>query len=778
MTGKGVFSSPVVDGAGTVYVGSADHRFYAIREDGRLKWKIETGEIIDSAALLDDKGRVYFGSGDQRLYCADRETGRVLWTLASQSADAVKREFKIELANVTWFEGNVGILPDGTLLAPNDNEIVYAVDRDTGARKGQYLGNQMVWSLPAVNVSTGRLFFGTDYTALKNVYCYDLGGAVPRWRAGGLGPVAATPLLTSASKDGALVLGGFDGYVRAFSQDSGGQLWKFGTRDHIYASPAQLSDGTIVQSSADGTIYALNAKDGSLRWAYDTLEPIRSSAAVDGEDRIYVGSGDGRLLCLGSDGVLRWSYRCIDGDRDDLNASPALGPGGVYVAGETGGIFYVPYDYPLSEAGRVDPRAAAGPMDELPEEGTLLLYTTPFGAPKSSPPRSIEANQPITLSLLVRSRGRTELALIDRDSVKASFSGSPVFKLAVAANRGFLTLVPQEYWTGPGGGELRVHVEGSYSVDLARLGLKFFGGRHGGRFSADYVFAVPPRGLEPMPYAAPSRPGEPQSAFEFSRLAVPEPSMLPSWNQIGFDSLHYLAGIVERRGDRAILWVVGGKAQAGGGATVVDPSLETRFPLVLDYSGGLLTFLNYDKFKINFVGTWDMPFAFYRIAAEADPGRAFPSGSASLTAVADCDEIKVYGFGLKLLGLSEFDTGKLTASGALQVGPWGSGSHSIPPGVSVAFAAGPRAARATISETGKQLAAGEHVYGLLLVDEAQWKALPLYYTKMTSVEADASGKLRSVTVSYGKGAARGALRAFLMVDAYPAAWQDIEVSSQ
>jgi outer membrane protein assembly factor BamB len=51
-TGKGVFSTPVIDGHGIIYVGSGDHTFYALHPDGTVKWKYKTGEIIDSAAAL------------------------------------------------------------------------------------------------------------------------------------------------------------------------------------------------------------------------------------------------------------------------------------------------------------------------------------------------------------------------------------------------------------------------------------------------------------------------------------------------------------------------------------------------------------------------------------------------------------------------------------------------------------------------------------------------------------------------------------------------------
>src|SRR5262249_4865857 len=70
-TAKGIFSTPVVDGDGNVYVGSADRVFYALAPDGTVRWQLLTGEIIDSAALLDDRGRVYVGSGDGKLYARE-----------------------------------------------------------------------------------------------------------------------------------------------------------------------------------------------------------------------------------------------------------------------------------------------------------------------------------------------------------------------------------------------------------------------------------------------------------------------------------------------------------------------------------------------------------------------------------------------------------------------------------------------------------------------------------------------------------------------------------
>ena len=41
-TGKGVFSLPIIDGQGTIHVGSADHNFYCINTGSSLKWTRKT----------------------------------------------------------------------------------------------------------------------------------------------------------------------------------------------------------------------------------------------------------------------------------------------------------------------------------------------------------------------------------------------------------------------------------------------------------------------------------------------------------------------------------------------------------------------------------------------------------------------------------------------------------------------------------------------------------------------------------------------------------------
>jgi outer membrane protein assembly factor BamB len=768
-TGKGIFSSPVVDEDGTVYIGSADHYFYAITQNGSLKWKCKTNEIIDSSALLDNRGFVYVGSGDSYVYCINCETGRIVWKSKAHAVQEVQQQFKIKTYNVNWFEGNIGMLPDGSIIAPNDNYLVYELDRATGQRKTQYIANEMIWSLPAVNTKTERLFFGTQFMALKNIYCYNYRTKELEWTNGGWGSNAASPLLTSSAENGLVIVGGYDGYVRAFAQDSGKQLWKTGLRDHIYASPAQLSNGLILQPSADGTIYALNPDNGSIVWAYDTLEPIRSSPAIDGNDFIYVGSGDGRLYCLHPDGTLRWSYLCIDEDRNDLNSSPALGNEGIYIGGENGSVFFVPYDYPLHNTSR-DKRCMVMRREMLPDEGAYLVYTNNFGKLFKQPPAMIDANQPLAFTLFVRRNGNTIKSAIDRDTLDINVTGNPLFKVFVSANKQFFVLVPQEVWSGKKTSTMSVRIKGNYISNMRRFGLKFFGGSRGGNFDVTYSFAIAPH-TGTMPFTIPLKAGNKQTVFELKRLSAPNPTMLPSWNQIGFDSLHYIGGIVCNSSNTMIVWVIGGKLKDG--KTVVDPALEARYPLYLLYDTGLLTLYNYDGFKINFIGSWDMPFGQYRLSTKVDPITGAIARAPELFAIALGDEIQFYGRFLKLMGMTEFDTGHMAVFGGLNMNLHTSGITCMPHGVGeIFFEAGKTFVKATFKNS--RLLKDNHVYSIMLQHSTTGKPLPLYYTKRTTVTA-IDNHVTEVAIEFDKGEVKGKVNAYCIVDTYPVAMAELVI---
>lgn len=752
-TGKGIFSSPIVAADGTIYLGSADRTFYALREDGALAWKVLTGEIIDSAGLLDDRGRVYFGAGDGKLRALDAATGASIWTM--QADDPATNH-----AFINWFEGNVAIGPSGTLYAPNDNFFLYAIDRDTGAVSWRYKMPDQTWSLPAVDPATGALYVGNNNTVAllgANVYQLDPSGQ-SGWQASTPGTNAASPMIA----DGRVLVGGFDGFLHAYEQAQGEELWSFASRDHLYASPARAADGAIVQASTDGTIYALDAKTGGVKWTYDVGEPVRSSPAIDGDGTIYFGAGDGRLYALNADGTLRWSRLLIDAPRNDLNSSPALGARAIYLGGEDGGIFSVPYDWCL-RGGKDEPACAAPPKAI---DGVQLQLATAFGAVERAPRATVDANEPLAFALTVRSAGRTELATIDPATLAVTFEPklSPAdYAIEIAGDGKFFTMTPKVRYAKGADGKVAVKIRGKYLTGFERDGLRLTGGHVGGELSADFSFTLVDAATKAAVVAAPGD-GTPGTVLEMSRLAMPLPTIMPSYNQIGFDSLHYLISIVELdAAGSGVAWMEGAKLADGSNATVVDPTTKSILPLEVAFEQGRLTLRNSDALRVEVMNV-TIPFRTFRIAARlGDDGSAL--FGARLSGSTICAEVPFYGTFLQRLGLCNPTTDVLAVFGGANLAPFAAKKPPVPSGP--VFARTPSAVSATFPAGTVALA--EHLTSILLVSSADGRPLALDYGGGTTRETAADGTITKVTVPLGAAVHPEPLRAYLMIDAAPVA---------
>ncbi len=369
-TDRGVFSTPVIGADGTVYIGSGDTYFYAIGADGHLRWKIKTGGVIDAGAALSafDPGLgsapLTFGSGDDHLYhvsTPSRGRPRVLWRFRA-SVPPVKGQ------QVDWWEGPVAVGPGGVLYAGNTGGTAYAI-RPDGRLVWTFTAGGSVWTTPA-------FAGGSSYWGSLDLNIYKLNGSGrPVWHTFTPGFVISSPAIGT---EGTVYVGSFDSKLYALDPATGKPRWTFETTDHIYSSPALGQDraghtNAIYIASTDGSVYALDP-DGHLRWRYDTGDPIRSSPTLGvapgpgHHEILYVGSSNGKLYALNADtGRRRWSYDTTPHDpalrdRNDLNASPALGRTGVYIAGEHGYVDYVPYDYCLH---RRDPRCSTDPRQEF-----------------------------------------------------------------------------------------------------------------------------------------------------------------------------------------------------------------------------------------------------------------------------------------------------------------------------------------------------------------------------------------------------------------------------
>lgn len=749
-TGKGIFSSPVIGADGTIYIGSADRNFYAIRPDGTEKWRFTTGEIIDSAALLDDTGRVYFGSGDGYLYALNRADGSQAWRFAADDPAATR-------ALINWFEGNVAMGPGGVLYAPNDNFRLYAVDRTNGARVWAAKVPDQGWSLPAVDLANARLVVGNlsllPFTG--DTFGFDLDGR-QLWKQQTKGSIAASPLLLP---DGAFVLGGFDGYVRVRDGETGDERTNLPVRDHVYASAALHPAGFVVVPAADGTVYAFDPATGAVRWAFDWDAPIRSSPAIDGDGLIYMGTGNGHLLVLNAAGELHWAIRLVDEDRDDLNGSPGLGWDAVYVAGESGEVFSVPFEFCLRPGERTNPRCRLGPDEPGTRDESRLLYTTVFGTTLETPPAAVGPHDAAAFTLRVRAAGDTRAAFIDR--ARVTIAPEQPVETTVSADRRFVTVVPQAAWRAGGDGKVTIAISADVVENAEREGLRFFGGTPAGKAEATFGFAVAaPSGR--LPLVTPEAGGE-QTRLEMSRLAAPLPTLLPSYNQIGFDSLHFIIGFVAATGDdRGLAFVVEGKPDAAG-AIRIDPQTKGMFALEYTTAGSSLKLINGAGTALQVMNA-TIGFDSFRVAGTLD---ANLGGTAGVTARAVCSSIQLYGNFLRSLGLCNPDTDRLTAYGAVLLSPY-QGGRAGRPGPEVPF---PTIVR---TDTGLQATVpaplyprADHAFALLVADSADLRPVAVDYARNQTVR-EVAGNVQ-IDLAFGDVTPPSRMTIWLLIDAYPIA---------
>jgi outer membrane protein assembly factor BamB len=741
-TGKGVFSTPIVDRNETVYAGSADTYFYAIRT-GRPRWIFKTGEIIDSAGVLGRGGTVTFGSGDEHIYRLRSGTGRLVWSFR-----ATRKPAQGQL--VDWWEGNVTMGPGGILYAGNTGGAEYALNPNGRLRWLHPTGNS-VWSNAAIG-RDGSVYFGS---LDLNIYALDSRGKL-KWKRGTFGFVTSSPAIGAK---GTVYVGSFDGQLHALDPRTGADRWTYTTDDHVYASPA-VGETSVYVASADGSVYAFDLR-GVLRWRYDTGDPVRSSPvlgrAPSGNGRIlYVGSANGRLYAIDArTGRRRWSFDTtprdpVLRDRNDLNSSPALGRRGVYIGGEHGRIVFVPYDWCLHHR---DARCSRSRGGAFGRTLTRMAYVTPGGSTRLTGPQGpLPSATAITTRLLVRQLGLTVDAGL---TAPTTVTADPSFEFTAqpSGDGHYLHIVPTGFL--PPGRTFSLHVEGGWSGD-----------EQSGTVDDTIRFRTAPvrrRG-------GPLRRGD---AFRLSRLAVPLPPILPSLNQIGFDSYEMVVGALrvsppDANGEGSLLlWAVSTKGNVADRRGAFAFPLQGRYrhdSLLLSQRGLSLTF-----------SFGDVPLRRFDLRMQMGADRR--ARGASLTAEVFCPEVPVYGPALVAIGLCNSDL-ILPSSGTFITGRYRGPANARPKGVSLQSlelrrptAGAPGTATARLA--GAPLPASRHAAAILLTDAASGAVVSLDYRKAVSLKLR-RGSIREVRLRIPAGTdLPGRIRAYVITDVFPLAEREL-----
>jgi hypothetical protein len=300
-----------------------------------------------------------------------------------------------------------------------------------------------------------------------------------------------------------------------------------------------------------------------------------------------------------------------------------------------------------------------------------------------------------------------------------------------------------------------VDVAAPYLVNMDRKGLRLTGGTSGGTAKATIAATLNAPGTATI---------DPASTWEISRLAVPLPSIMPSYNQIGFDSLHYLVGLAEPGATGGIAWMVGGRLDDQGNASV-DPASKAVFPLTYTTHGGTITMTAQDGLTVNVMAI-NLPFKSFRVDARLDDQGHDATGPASLVGSSKCASVPLYGTFLQVLGMCNAQTDGISFAAAANLNFHG--AQTAPAGVgTVTFTAASDGITATLS--GGSLKAADHLASILVVDPTTNQPVTLGYALDTMRTASADGTLATVKLPYNGHAHPANARVSLMIDTFAAA---------
>jgi len=285
-------SAPAVAADGTIFFGSQSGAFYALDQNGNLKWKFQSSlNLYQTNNILDKEGNIYTTSTDS-LFCLTSE-GEIKYSLG--------------FGGITGHpafspEGNVLYLQ--TALQENSQWILYLIAIN--------LEGEIIWEKSFFRLTKATIMIDNE----GNIY-------------------------VKGAEDNS------SGYALICLEPNGNVRWRYkvgGTGS--FGSPTIDKDGNISFYSAymvDGKgQYGITSLDyeGNFRWFYHMeetgppyyiYEEIQHGLVCDADGTIYAGSTWGyNLYAISKDGELLWKIP-LDGMYAD--SSPVIGRDGTLYVG-------------------------------------------------------------------------------------------------------------------------------------------------------------------------------------------------------------------------------------------------------------------------------------------------------------------------------------------------------------------------------------------------------------------------------------------------------------
>lgn len=255
-----VLSSPALVN-GVLFVGSADHRLYALdAKTGKNRWEFKTDSGVASSPAVSE-GTVYFSSYDGAFYAVSAKDGKLRWKFQAggERRFAAKHLHGSQPASET--------MPD-----PFDT----------------YLSSPLVWH--------GSVYFGSGD---GNIYALDATTGKVIWKFQTGDVVHASPVIS----EGILYLGSWDSYFYALDGATGKEHWRFKTGEDPdthnqvgIQSSAVVAGGIVYFGCRDSKLYAIDSKTGKQVWVYDNKGSWVIASPLVQDGKLYFETSDSGML--------------------------------------------------------------------------------------------------------------------------------------------------------------------------------------------------------------------------------------------------------------------------------------------------------------------------------------------------------------------------------------------------------------------------------------------------------------------------------------------------
>ena len=280
---------------------------------GPSKWSFQAGKLLEFQPIVVN-GTIYFMDFSGKFYALSTHKGHVKWTrqIGTKNASspaynegtlyAVNLEPPQAVAlnakkrgKVLWRHPLPGRSESSPLVHGKkviigcESGDIFALNKKTGAVK---------WTVHTGGAVKGALAYDDGTVFADNyageIWAVDAGNGHVKWTAntqgGGFlrgGGVYSTPAVAY----GRVYVGGLDGRVYSYVEDTGELAWSQSTGAEVYSSPAVAdtphSPPTVYIGSEDKHFYALDAHTGEVRWDHPMGGIVLGSSSVVGET-VYV----------------------------------------------------------------------------------------------------------------------------------------------------------------------------------------------------------------------------------------------------------------------------------------------------------------------------------------------------------------------------------------------------------------------------------------------------------------------------------------------------------